>query len=400
MGSKPPASKAPAKQPSVKQAQNGHTAQPNKQATAGNTTPPAKKSAYASMSSSEKRKLEDTMNAVAAGYQGILLLQRDAVDELYTDSLKVDPPPFALQLLQIVAKTALAAALGPIGAYVGGKIASEIVSKAVESGVQKFLEETVTSAVGAAVKSNAGGRDSKEAFFRGQKETLTKTSTLSIIHFHSQQKEKIRQGAKPQYTADNLLKGVTAGVKSGKPKTIQRFKSLDEWAVYIAKKKFGTRKSGKKSVTNLKSSKCDLDDTSQSGILGVEIYADGQPHNPRIKIKQTQMDGMNSLLRARFNGRKIKDIKTPKVIHGTVTGPTIIPYLRGSGSLEIGTDEKSSYNYNTSSTDGVRWLKQLGAGKTSGSTDVNDKLPSSTKWKGIEKAIKIVGNKKVKKLTS
>jgi hypothetical protein len=264
--------------------------------------------------------LEDKLAAVASAYKYICLKQRDAVNDLFEDSKKVDPPPFWQTALLALGEVALSVALGGIGGVVAVAVAKHVKDKVAEA-TAKVIADAMKDGAKTAAKllfSGAGKliapttKDPRELFFRSQRDTLTDTAAQQEMDFISTQKAQVRVSADPHKVADGLLAAIKENYTTAYD--LQRSTTLDNWCVYQAQQEMGVHKEGgKEHGTNLNDQ---LGDTSGAGTLGIVIRVKRPGDAP--EILRAEIEGLNEGLRGVIEARPIGQLKMPVTVHGEV----------------------------------------------------------------------------------
>ena len=361
-------------------------------------------SAYDALSESDKRRVEDVLSDIPSVYMHMLLKQRDAVKDLLDAVKEEEPPSFWEVVLKVAVEVALTAALGPIGTAIGAKIAKEgaklgrqMIAAAVSNGVTKAIEESIKSGYGA-VFATIPGSDPKDKFFKTQRNTLVDVSQQTASHFNTERKEQIRQSSDPLADAQALHTAVLGSSQTAYE--AQRNKTMDQWISYRAKTAHGVYKDEDRA--NL--GEADLDDTSQTGILGIEITTKESPPNPAspsIQVTEINLEGAHSNLKeiAKTRGT-IADLQVPKSINGRVYGRADFEFFGYPyGDVGVGLSADGGRVWDDSDDNGTRWLKMFSTGKVSPDPEENDAIPQSEAFEGIRKLFERVGGSSLSSLS-
>lgn len=266
------------------------------------------------------QELEDLLDAIVSQYSYICLKQCAAVEDLGKDAEKEDPPPLWQSLLVGAAELALVGALGGVGGVVVSKVGKALAGKVTDM-VAEFVANGVADMVkdlgGTLVKGGIGlmassTDDTRELFFRGQRDALTDTAAQLEGVFNTNGRDKIRKADKPMVQANALYKAIQSSLTTAYE--LQRNATLDAWCTYQAKKDLGEfERDGKKHGTDLSDQ---LGDTSAVGVLGIQMRCEKQGSTPTIE--RAEIEGLNEGMRKVLESRPLGLINVPMTVKGYV----------------------------------------------------------------------------------
>lgn len=203
----------------------------------------------------------------------------------------VDPPPAWQSLLATVGTVVLAAALGGVGGVLAGALIKEGMKYATQFAINAAIEggkKAIEEGVGAVTKgAGTSGKAPLKAFCEAQRKGMIEASKRAREGFvessgdFTNQKVSIADMKTIKANNDKAFDNAQA---------IMNREMLKGWMNMVA---------GKDSPASQ-----ELEDTSQSGTLGLVIGGSG---DSPTKITAAQTEGINTDLRNQITGTKVKD---------------------------------------------------------------------------------------------
>ena len=359
-------------------------------ALAGQSNADQQQAALGTQTQNNHQQTEDLLDAIAHKYSQLVLMRKEAVENLQDRTQEQDPPPAWQTIAIAVGSVALAAATGGIGAVVAAKVTGAILSSAsklaaqaaeaaVSSATAKALEEGLKGGIKAGTDNSAQGVT--RTFFLGQSKALLHASAKAQDTFNIQGKQAIRQSDNPLDTAQALLSALE-NTRKNTAFQEQFSKSLAAWANFLARGELGTYKGKNNEGTNLGKQ---LGDTSAKGVLGLEIEA-RSAFRP-VKVIDAEIEGLNENLRTELASRPIGQLGIAVTVHGAVDPPAWYETNKlPTSRIRIGLNE-SGTTWNRSDPGGNRYLMWKGIGHPvmTGPKGFNptEKEQSKHQWTGV-----------------
>jgi len=354
----------------------------------------------------DRQALEQSFKIIAGKYKYILMVQSNAIQEVWDAANHIDVPKVNKTFWSQAAELALTAAIGGIGGIVAVEVASLLKEAKVADEVGKVVADAMKDAAKAGVKMLLEGhakaadeKDVRKVYFGAQKQTAIDMAKNQEEAFQRDQTTPITNSKDPINTAKALEKALEKVYD--RAYSAQLVQTLDGWGVAQANQAFGKNvdpgSTGDKMSFSTDMGKVlapeggpgmTIDEevygtTSHKGVLGIRVNVDSGDSKKPISIERAEVQGWSSKLRDLMANRKIKDIRMPIALIGKVD----------SGPLKVGRSETGVLWLGNHRDRATNWLllKAIGYGRA-GNLDISKAADID---KGAFEGLRIVFNEEL-----